>query len=349
MIKKINIQGLKSIANIDIDCSKLNFIVGVNSSGKSSALQALLLLAQNTEKESGLNGPLISFARYRDVRNYNITLPKISISASNESGKIKIMIEEQDENIVTEVTGENKQLLEKLRYKNKHVHYISCQRIGSQDTYLKNLSNDDSIGANGEYALYYLSKHKGDTLDNSLIKSSGKYTLDYQVDYWLKYIINATVSTEDIVGTNVLKAYFSIIDGKPTIPKNVGSGISYIVSIIIMCLASKEGDILIIENPEIHLHPSAQAKICDFLYFIAKSGRQLFVETHSDHLFNGIRAGIATESMNGQDISVNFFSLDKNNCTKNTKIQFGKRGRILNHEDGLFDQFDADLDRILGI
>ena len=85
------------------------------------------------------------------------------------------------------------------------------------------------------------------------------------------------------------------------------------------------------------------------MYFIAQNGRQLFVETHSDHIFNGIRVGIATEKMDVNNVSVNFFSLDNNNCTQNTVIEFGKRGRILNYTEGLFDQFDVDLNKMLNI
>ena len=58
---------------------------------------------------------------------------------------------------------------------------------------------------------------------------------------------------------------------------------------------------------------------------------------------------MATEKMRAEDISVNFFSIDDNNCTKNTVVEFGKRGRILNYTDGLFDQFDIDLNRMLNI
>jgi predicted ATPase len=174
-------------------------------------------------------------------------------------------------------------------------------------------------------------------------------TLEYQVNYWLSNIVNTSVSTEDNIGPEFLNAYYTPSGSRQTRPGDVGSGIGYIVSVIIMCLASKPGDIIIIENPEIHLHPSAQSKVCRFIYFIASAGRQLFVETHSDHIFNGIRKGIATGQMKPENINVSFFSLDEKRCTKNTKIEFGKRGRILNTVDGLFDQFDIDLNAMIGV
>jgi len=186
-------------------------------------------------------------------------------------------------------------------------------------------------------------------LDDELIMDPAQETLEYQVNYWLSYIVNASVSTEDNIGPEFLSAYYTPTSGRQTRPSDVGSGIGYIVSVIIMCLASKPGDIIIIENPEIHLHPSAQSNVCRFLYFIASAGRQLFVETHSDHIFNGIRKGIATGQMEPENISVSFFSLDEKRCTINSKIEFGKRGRILNAVDGLFDQFDIDLNAMIGV
>ena len=163
------------------------------------------------------------------------------------------------------------------------------------------------------------------------------------------YILNSFVTTEDVVGTDYVKCFYTNDQGMPVRPKNTGAGLSYLISIIVMCLLSKKNDIIIIENPEIHLHPNAQAKVCEFLYFISSADRQLFIETHSDHVFNGIRVGIATKIMNADDIAVNFFSFDSKNCTQNNVIEFGKRGRILNYIDGLFDQFDIDLNRMLEI
>lgn len=137
-------------------------------------------------------------------------------------------------------------------------------------------------------------------------------------------------------------------------PVNIGSGVSYLISIIISCLGSSDNDILIIENPEIHLHPKAQSKLCEFLYFVSKANRQIFVETHSDHIFNGLRVGIATKQMKQEEISVNFFGLDDKNETQCNPIVFGDYGKVIGSNknmdiDDLFDQFDIDLDRMLGI
>ena len=359
MIDQINIKSLKSISDILIDCSKLNLFVGTNSSGKSTALQSILLVSQNIEQKYGLNGPLVSLGEFREAKNFNVSENIIEVALIDDNNaEIYLSIHYDGEAVSVDLNASIEDytnvlfytdFCDGMNYNKQHIQYLSCNRIGSQDTYQKNLYKLNKFGINGEYAIDYLMEHGSDELEQALIKSMDSFTLLHQVNAWLKYIINANIMTEDVTGTDVVKARFSLIDGKNLRPKNVGSGISYLISIIILCLGSQKDDIILIENPEIHLHPLSQSRLCEFLYFVSKSGRQLFVETHSDHFFNGIRAGIATGDIIDTDVSVNFFKLNENNCTVNTRIQFGKRGKILNHVDNLFEQFDIDLNRMLGL
>lgn len=347
MIKQINIKLLKSIADISVNCSKLNLFVGTNSSGKSTALQSILLVSQNIEQKCGLNGPLVSLGELREAKNFNVTGNEIEIILKEDASQITLTILDSEDPV--KLDSNNTIFLNKIDYFQQRIHYLSCNRIGSQDTYQKNMYKINKFGINGEYAINYLMEHSSDELEESLLKNKVSFTLHHQVNVWLKYIINANIKTEDITETDVVKAKYSLIDGINLRPKNVGSGISYLISIIVLCLGSQKDDIILIENPEIHLHPLSQSKLCEFLYFIANSERQLFIETHSDHFFNGIRAGIATGTMADEDVSVNFLHLDENNCTLDTRIQFGKRGKILNYVDNLFDQFDTDLNKMLGL
>lgn len=218
------------------------------------------------------------------------------------------------------------------------------------DTYEKNIDSVYKFGLKGEYCLFYLEKYgSSKILDSSLIKEDISNTLEQNVNYWFQYIIGAKVNTEDIKQTNRLKAQFMGFNNREVRTKNMGSGLSYLISILIMCLSLEEHETLIIENPEIHLHPKAQSRLIEFFIFISKANRQLIIETHSDHIFNGIRAGIATGEIKSDEVSINFLSLDERYCTINTKIEVGKRGRIKNAPKDLFDQFDIDLDRMLGI
>lgn len=384
MIEKIEINALKSILNVSIPCKKLNLITGTNSSGKSTFLQAILVFAQThyyTDKFSvakgliGLNGPLISLGEFRENKCSNSLASSINIKLEFEGNQkcYEIIISENEVkelkngthfDFFSELEKFNKlrkkrvgkkykkaltssRLGEFLSYK---IIYISCNRIGAKDIYDKNYISD-KIDDIGTHAIHYLEKHRDMRLDESLIKDEvGSRTLFAQVNYWLRYILDTTIVTENIDGTDFVKASYIIGEYKPARPKNVGAGVSYLISIIIACLSSMEDDVLIIENPEIHLHPKAQSKLTEFLYFIASSGsRQLFVETHSDHIFNGVRAGLSTSDFEANLINTFYFELDSDYLTKVTKVEIGKNGRILNDVPGLFDQFNLDLNKMLGI
>jgi len=181
-----------------------------------------------------------------------------------------------------------------------------------------------------------------------------------KVNYWLKYIVGTVLQINDLKKTNYLQVKYNNnpnninLDAAYCRPVNVGAGVSYLVSVLITCLASKKKDIILIENPEIHLHPKAQSRLGEFLYHVSKSGRQLFVETHSDHIFNSIRVGIAQNKICQEDVKIYFFALDDNYETQCNPIIFGEYGKIIGMNDSmdihdLFDQFEIDLDKMLGL
>ena len=348
MIREIDVKALKSISEIQMFCKNLNIIAGTNSSGKSTLLQALLIAAQNTGANNGINGKYVNVGDFKDANNYNVKDRNISIGLHLDQNLFEEIIID-DSGIIknTFFDDDFKSFIKPEDFRN--VKYLSCNRIGAEDIYKKNYDSAKDVGINGEFAIFCLDKYKSEILSSELIADTISYTLYSQVNYWLNYILDFSISTEDVLGTDFVKCFYSTSEGKQMRPKNVGSGLSYLISVLVLCLLSDSNDIIVIENPEIHLHPKAQSKVCEFLYFIAKSGRQLFVETHSDHIFNGVRAGIATGKMDSSNISVNFFTIDENNCTVNNVIEFGKRGRILNYVEGLFDQFDIDLNRMLNI
>lgn len=347
MVKTIYVKGYKSIKELEVECSRLNLFIGTNSSGKSSLLQAILLVVQNLERSYGLNGPLVSSGGFRETRNYALKNDTIEIKLSNDGEQVDLDICEGGK--ISLVYREGGKLAQELNLINGRVHYLSCSRIGSQDVYHKNLSVSDMFGKNGEYAIDFLSEYKDEPLEKELIYYHESYTFSAQVNRWLEYIIGARIQTEEIIGTDVVKASYNMVENFYARPKNVGSGVSYLISILIVCLGSRKGDMIIIENPEIHLHPLSQSRICEFLYFVARSGRQIFVETHSDHLFDAIRVGFSQKTMEKEHVAINFFRLGSDSCTRNHVIDIGKNGRIENPMPNLFDQFEVDLNKMLGL
>lgn len=344
MINKIQIKGLKSIDDLSIDLTNFNLFIGTNSSGKSTVIQGILTLSQNiNQNEPKLNGSLVSLGDFREVRNFNTNAKSVRINAIDTKGEYSVEFFEEDKSILN---------IEKtkcdLKFDNG-LYYLSASRIGHLDTYEKNIREVYKFGLQGEYCFSYFMKNKNKVIDHSLLEDTVSETLEYNVNKWFEYIVGGKVVVSDIPQTDRIKAQFKCKSDREVRTKNIGSGLSYLISIVIMCLSLEEGETLIIENPEIHLHPKAQSRLTEFFIFISNAGRQLIIETHSDHIFNGTRVAISNEKISTDNVSINFFSLDNRYCTKNNFIEVGKRGRILNPPEDLFDQFDIDLDRMLGL
>ena len=374
MIDKVHILALKSIKDLSVECSKLNLFVGTNSSGKSTFLHALLALTQRS-----LNGKYISIGDFREVRNYYMPNDSIRIEVL-EKNKTKPawreFVEDKEKETYNIKTSNDEEAIfdiiscgeyadpqqSEYLFEEGGFHYLSCHRIGANDIYAKNMLNETDFGIDGEYTLAYLLKNESKPITDKLVVKQVDVTnsLLEQVNFWLNYIVGMTLSIKDLKKTNYLQVKYNnnpINASSEALycrPVNVGSGISYLISIIICCLGSESDSIIIIENPEIHLHPKAQSKLCDFLYFVSKANRQLFIETHSDHIFNGLRVGVSTGEILEENITVNFFALTEKYETQCNPIRFKEYGKILgtNAEmdiNDLFDQFEIDLDRMLGI
>ena len=372
MIKNLKIYAFKSIKDLEFDCSALNLFVGTNSSGKSSCLQALLLYEQNLKMRAGLNGNYISLGEFREIRNNYMPREdiRIQLDGNNVDGEEftdGLRLTETEDGYETVREFDPKKVNKPCGPESEsqfytEFHYLSCHRIGALDIYQRNVNHYSKFGSNGEFALDYLLDHGTDLVGEELCEDSENIsrTLLDQVNYWLKYIIGTELSLREIQKTNCLQVTYnnnpanSNSDAMYRRPVNIGSGVSYLISIIIACLGSCENSLIIMENPEIHLHPKAQARLTELLYRTACSGRQLFVETHSDHIFDGLRVGISSRGWQQDKIRVNFLAMSKDYETCCNPIRFGEFGKIwgenpdMNLKD-LFDQFEIDLDLMLGI
>lgn len=193
MINKICVSALKSINKLEIECSGLNLFVGTNSSGKSTFQQALLLFAQQR-----LDGKYISVGEFREVRNYNMPNAKIRIELYDKNKTIPDWIEfiEDKENDTYDI----KKCIDEYNFDDHNFHYLSCHRIGANDIYAKNMVNETDFGIDGEYALAYLLKNEGKMVTEDLVVSDSNFTNNLlgQVNYWLNYIVNTSLSITDL-------------------------------------------------------------------------------------------------------------------------------------------------------
>lgn len=376
MISKVSISNFKVFKDqVDFkDLKYLNFLTGINGRGKSTMLQAFIALAQSI-KENGnfdllcLNGDMVNLGNSIDVKNEEISREKeIVLSFTREDTQF---------DFVFSVVMDNEQALrlkelringssssidsypEEIKSLFKNLIFISAERLGPQLHYAFN--NDmNYIGSKGEYVACAFYNHKDDVVNKIIIDGIPDIfpeinlenidpTLGGQVQFWLSQMFRPTyVNAEYIASVNEYTLRFGAPDrsGKYK-PTNVGFGYSYVLPILVAALLAKPDSIFIIENPEAHLHPQAQSILSKFLALVSKTGVQIFIETHSEHIINAARVMIVQESFKPDDLRILYF--DEKFPQKHIPIEVLSDGRISEWPEGFFDQSELDNDIILGL
>lgn len=353
MLTRLKIQNYKSIDQFEFGLGKLNLFIGPNSSGKTTVLQALLLAADNisyTEGEHGLNSFHFESSSFNESRNYINNAKSYSISLTEkERDSVSLYFQPRDDKFIgTNVEQKGVFYSDTVLRLQKGVTYLPAFRIGELNgTRINQTPELNIVGLHGEYVMDYFETHKSDILPESLLFYKGNNTLQEQVNYWLKKMTGYKLAT-DLKGSEY-SVRFVTENGKVLNPRNVGTGVSFIAEVLIVCLAAKPEQIVVVENPEIHLHPSAQADLIDFLAVIANAGIQVFVESHSDHFFNGVRRLLHNRKLLLDDVKV--YSFCKKHTTDSVShievVQLSQEGGVRNYIPDMFEQFDKDLDEIL--
>lgn len=130
------------------------------------------------------------------------------------------------------------------------------------------------------------------------------------VGFWLKRLgLIASFTARPVAkGSNIYRALVCVRKGGPEVPlTDVGFGISQVLPVITLLHYVPEGSTVILEQPEIHLHPLAQAELADLLIDVSKSRRvQIIVESHSEHLLLRLQRRIAEQQMVAEDVRLYF-------------------------------------------
>ena len=349
MLTKFNIKNYKSFKDVSFELKGLTLFSGPNSSGKSSAIQALLNAADNIttdrhdHKFVTRHTPAISF---NEARNFMTNAKEFDIDLFENDRVTKLSFTPNDDAFIginVRQEGFSEELYAQLH---SNIFYLPAIRTWELNNSTINPNEDyNAIGIKGEYIIDFYQKHKTMILPESLLANKGIKTLEGQVNLWLKKLTGYRMAV-DLDGSQY-KVKFETPNGKLIFPYHIGTGISFLAELIIVCLAIPEEGIVIIENPEIHLHPSAQADLIDFLSLVANAKRHVVIESHSDHMFNGIRRQLHDGIIDLQNVNVYNFKHCDDGITTAELVELSQCGGIINYVPGMFEQFDKDLDDLL--
>ncbi|WP_349673086.1 DUF3696 domain-containing protein [Lacrimispora sp.] len=358
MIGHIKIKNFKCFKYLNINCGKLNVFSGLNGMGKSTTLQALLLMKQSKEQNFipqnvCLSGNYVNLGVGKDVLYEDADKEIIEIEIDDSGMEFSISIKYNEKLDVLPVEFINNQ---EISFLNGDFEYLNAERMSPQVTYPKSsffIETKAQLGINGQFTAHYLSKKQDEKITwDSCIKPN--LTIKEAVQFWLNEISpNVKLDAMELENTDSAKIGFYYIEkekSKLYRPTNVGFGISYILPVIVALIKARENTTLIIENPEAHLHPKGQRKMGELIARCAASGAQIFVETHSDHVLNGIRIATKNKLISNKHVKLFYFSKEKKDKEIMHTVQtpiLKENGKIDYWPEGFFDEWEKALDEIL--
>jgi predicted ATPase len=256
--------------------------------------------------------------------------------------------------------------------------YLNAERVGPRVTYQLPLSDPGLSGRIGKFGEFTtailasafndqekidswndqiaatfdkgLSALDGEALISELHVSEGSlFRLSNIVLGWIVPGANFSATENTDTDSAVLKFTRDVHGIKSKVrATNIGFGLSYALPVIVAALSLRQlHGLLLVENPEAHLHPYSQSRMGVFLALVASTGRQIFVETHSDHVVNGIRLAVRYGLVPAECVRIYFFhnSLSAEQ-SKVSKIEIDSRGGLSSWPPGFFDQIEQDLARL---
>lgn len=366
MISELKLINFKPFERQTFNFKSLTVFSGLNSTGKSSVLQSLLLLRQSYQQDLlkdiglALNGDLVSIGTAQDALFEDAKKDIIGFDLSWKDGKkASWSFNYNREADVIKISQSSKQVDPGIYHSNifnDQFFYLQAERLGSRPYYKMSdfqVRQHKQLGSKGEYTAHFLAIYEEREIPNEKLghELANSLSLRDQLEAWIAEVSPGTrirINTDSAM--DLVSLQYSYGDGNPYRSTNVGFGISYTLPILVAILFAQPDTLILLENPEAHLHPKGQAKIGELLALAASCGVQIILETHSDHILNGIRLAVHSSKINPEDVQLHYFQRQKKDTKWVSEIvspKIDRNGRIDQWPDGFFDEWDKSLERLL--
>ena len=375
MITEIRLRNFKCFEALELPLGPFTLLSGTNSAGKSSVLQSLLLLRQcqlHDQLKPGaiavLNGELIQLGNADSTIREGAGVAALDIALAWSDGSEagwRLSPGARVNDLRIDEGPEHDDW--KAKAPISRCRYVSADRIGPRVAFPTSdivVRTARDAGARGEYVAHYLAVHGDEVIPNSSLHFTGadlgidaekaaSQKLLHEVEAWLGLLVpGVRITVEQPAGLDVVRLAFKfpgrygLTDERR--PTHVGFDLTYVLPIFVAILAAEPGSLVILENPEAHLHPRAQRLIVELLARAAASGVQVLVETHSDHVLNGLRLAVRKRTLQSDQAIVHFFTHESTTgLPKLLSPKIEKTGALTDWPDGFFDEWDRALDELL--
>lgn len=389
MIRELSLGQFKCFEQLSLPLGKLTLLAGVNASGKSTIIQALALLHQSIkEAEWGsgliLDGNSVRLGALGDVvdkvygrRSFELGLAGDGFSVRwtfgepDEQDRESVLVPiheliwaESDTRTLAPPDGSYRALLPAalasplangLRQTLAEIDYVGAERLGPRETYrLAHEDWHDYVGVQGERTPGCLWWFGDSPVSDALCVGDGPKNLRTQTQAWLeRFFAGVMVQVERVLNANLVTlGVRTSAETNFHRPQHVGYGITHVLPLIVAGLRARPGRMLVVENPEVHLHPAGQAAMGLFLARVASQGATVVVETHSDHVLNGVRRAVRDGLLATDDVKIHFFReravAKEAGLAQVVSPTLDGKGNIDHWPEGFFDQFDRDMTYLAG-
>lgn len=376
MLRRLDLQLFKCFESLHLPLGNLTLLSGTNASGKSSILQGFALLHQTMREHEWstrlmLNGKAIRLGTVADVvdkvhgrRTFDIGIldedRDYLWTFAGERSEMSMAVDcvttggvknEQPEALRFLIPLGMNDADQSLADRLQGLTYITAERVGPREVYtLEDKQVATVVGPSGEHAVSVLHWGRDEKVLVDLVLPEAPNTRLRQVEERMRmFFPGCALVVQQVPQANaVTLGLRTSNDMDFHRPIHVGFGLTQVLPIVIAALSASEGDILLIENPEVHLHPAGQALMGQFLTDVAKSGVQVIVETHSDHVLNGVRRAVKAEKIKPEQVAIHFFRPRSAELAQVVSPQLDRSGNIDSWPEGFFDQFDKDSNFFAG-
>jgi predicted ATPase len=370
METNLKISGFKCFSDDSFTLKDITLLTGSNGTGKSSLIQALLLVRLAVEKnlKHHREKDYLSNSQWNDMliplnNGYQLklgTIYDIFREKETKENAINIILDEERFVFKFPTDEENNTSLEVdyLPYnadsipfwRKREFYYLHTERFGPRHTLEHNSTEFIHCGYQGEFTAQVLAKYSEKVNFSSAMIEPKSTLLLPLVNKWLDSICpNVLVTSVPVGNMNYQIKLTGSSNKSPMLATNIGFGISYALPIIVTGLIAKRNCLFIVENPEAHLHPKGQSNIGYFLGKVAEAGVKIIIETHSEHVVNGLRRAILeSNSLKANDANIYFFNgFDSKQSSKVELIGIDEDGSLSKFPKDFFDQVNQDLSEII--
>jgi len=316
------------------------------------------------EQRLALNGDLVQIGTARDAlysyaEEDNI---RFGIRASQGHEASWTFAYDRDSDVLRDPTAPPSSLARFSEHTlfSEQFQYLCAERTGPRTAFETSdyvVRQQHQLGKKGEYTAHFLNVF-GSTLVplKAVIHPEARQSdLISQVEAWLGDISPGTkLSLTPHTSLDLVQVQYQFTTGSELTDfyrsTNVGFGLTYALPIVVAVLAARPGALLLIENPEAHLHPRGQRRMGELLAAAASAGVQIVAETHSDHALNGVRLSVQSGTLAPDSVAIHFFSrTEEHDQTRlvTASPTVDRNGRISDWPEGFFDEWDSALAQLL--